>query len=111
MKQQSASELTLLFAKRLKEARRKSGLSQRRLGIVVGLDMFVASSRINRYEQSVHQPDIGTAYQLAEVLNVPAGYFYTDDDFIAQALLLLHDIKPEQKAQVLELLRSFSENL
>jgi transcriptional regulator with XRE-family HTH domain len=98
---QPASELTLLFAKRLKEAREIQGLSQRRLGLLVGLDMSVAGTRINRYEQSVHQPDIGTAYQIASVLDIPAAYFYTDDDFLAQSLLLLNRVKTESQREAL----------
>ena len=46
-----------VFSRRLKEARIKAGLSQKRLGIEAGMDEFVASTRINRYEKGVHQAD------------------------------------------------------
>jgi transcriptional regulator with XRE-family HTH domain len=100
----TASKSTSLFAARLKETRQASGLSQRKLGIAVGLDEFIAGSRINRYENGVHQPDIGTAHQLSRVLNVPVAYFYTQDEFMCKALLLLHQISPEQQEQTLNLL-------
>ncbi|WP_366931802.1 hypothetical protein [Paraburkholderia xenovorans] len=38
-----------VFGGRLKEARLRAGLSQKKLGIVAGLDPSVASTRINRY--------------------------------------------------------------
>lgn len=40
-----------IFCKRLKEARTAAGLSQKKLGIAAGIDEFVASTRINRYEK------------------------------------------------------------
>lgn len=98
------SDLKFLFAIRLKKIRSLSGLSQRRLGMAVGLDEFIAGTRINRYEQGIHQPDIGIVHKLAEILNVPVGYFYTRDDFMAEALLLLHRVKADQQAEVLKML-------
>lgn len=72
-----------VFCRRLKEARLATGLSQKRLGIAAGIDEFVASTRINRYEKGVHEADIHTAQKLAEVLNVPLAYFYIEDDKLA----------------------------
>ena len=43
---------------RLKQARLAAGLSQKMLGIEAGIDAFVASTRINRYELGVHKPDL-----------------------------------------------------
>lgn len=68
---------------RLKEARLAKGLSQKDLGIAAGIDPFVASPRINRYELSVHEPDIQTARRLANALGVPTAYLYCDDDELA----------------------------
>ena len=42
---------------RLKQARVAAGLSQKMLGIEAGIDAFVASTRINRYELGIHKPD------------------------------------------------------
>lgn len=57
------------------------------LGIEAGIDAFVASTRINRYELGIHKPDLLTVRKLAEVLKVPMAFFYADtDDEIAELL-------------------------
>ena len=76
-----------LFCLRLKEARLKKDLSQKELGKLAGIDEFVASTRINRYEKGVHEVDLETAGKLAEVLNVPLAYFYADDEMLAESIL------------------------
>ncbi|MCY9777570.1 helix-turn-helix domain-containing protein [Proteus mirabilis] len=81
-----------IFCKRLKEARLAAGLSQKSLGIAAGIDEFVASTRINRYEKGVHEVDIGTAQKLADVLDVPLAYFYTQDDQLALLVKSFHKL-------------------
>lgn len=82
------SEADQQWEARLKQARLAAGLSQKMLGIEAGIDEFVASTRINRYELGVHKPDLLIAKKLADVLNVPVAFFYTDaDDNLAQLLL------------------------
>ena len=76
-----------IFCKRLKEARLAAGLSQKRLGIAAGIDEFVASTRINRYEKGVHEADIHTAQKLAQTLNVPLAYFYVENDHLATIVM------------------------
>lgn len=84
-----------IFCKRLKEARLAAGLSQKKLGIAAGIDEFVASTRINRYEKGVHEADIHTAQKLAETLNVPLAYFYVENDQLA-ALVMNFDKLSEE---------------
>lgn len=60
-----------VYSRRLHEAREACGISQRNLGIEAGLDEFVASIRVNRYETGVHQPDLQTLQQLASLLGLP----------------------------------------
>lgn len=73
---------------RLKQARLAADLSQKALGIEAGIDQFVASARINRYELGKHKPDLLTVRKLAEVLKVPMAFFYSDtDDEVAELLL------------------------
>ena len=72
---------------RLREARERLGISQKQLGIKAGLDLSVASPRINQYETGKHVPDIQTAQRLAEVLGVPAPYLYAEDDQLATWIL------------------------
>ena len=67
--------------------RLKKNISQRNLGIMMGLDEFIASTRINRYEKGVHTPDYSTLKQIAKVLDVPPAYFYAEDDRLAKHIL------------------------
>lgn len=76
-----------VFSRRLRQAREAAGLYQKWLGIVIGLDPGVASTRIYRYEQAVHLPDIDTAQWLADRLQVPLPYLFTDDDGLARVIL------------------------
>ena len=76
-----------IFCKRLRASRLASGLSQKKLGMLAGIDEFVASTRINRYERGIHEVDVQTAQHLAAVLNVPLAYFYADDDRLAELIL------------------------
>ena len=69
---------------RLKAARLKAGLSQQKLGILAGIDEATASARMNQYEKGIHTLDFALACKLAEVLNVPASYFYTVEDDLAE---------------------------
>ena len=99
-----------LFANRLKAARKKTELSQRRLGIAAGMDEFVAGPRINKYEQGVHTPtDIEVAEKLAEVLRVPASYFFTRDDKLAEMILIFDGLTDERQDELLQELRTESE--
>ena len=74
------------FAKRLREAREAVGISQKQLGILAGIDEFVASARINQYERGKHMPDLLTAQRLAEKLRVPVSYLYEPNDDLAALL-------------------------
>lgn len=75
-----------VYSRRLREAREAHGISQRSLGIEAGLDEFVASTRINRYETGVHQPDLQTLQRLAAVLGLPVAYFYAEDEELAKLI-------------------------
>lgn len=75
-----------VYSVRLREARETYGISQRNLGIKAGLDDFVASTRVNRYETGVHQPDLQTLQRLADVLDLPVAYFFAEDDALAQLI-------------------------
>jgi len=76
-----------LFSRRLKEARKRAGLSQKQLGILSGIDEFSASARINQYERAKHLPDLDTSKRLADVLNVPMAFLYCYEDELAELLL------------------------
>lgn len=90
---------------RLKQARIAAGLSQKMLGIEAGIDAFVASTRINRYELGIHKPDLLTVRKLAKVLKVPMAFFYADtDDEIAELLFRYGKASEEVRLKVQTLL-------
>ncbi|WP_194725437.1 helix-turn-helix domain-containing protein [Noviherbaspirillum malthae] len=89
-----------VWGRRLREARLAAGLSQKQLGIDAGLDEFVASTRINRYELGIHKADYQIAQRLAVLLRVPTGYFYTEDDDLASIMVIYHRLPETGKAEV-----------
>ncbi|WP_038909283.1 helix-turn-helix domain-containing protein [Dickeya oryzae] len=95
-----------VFCQRLKQARLAKGLSQKKLGIAAGIDEFVASTRINRYEKGVHEASIDTAQQLADALDVPLAFFYTADDQLAELMLVFWEMPPEKRADILVLAKT-----
>ena len=90
-----------VFGARLKEARLEAGLSQKQLGIEAGLDPFVASTRINRYELGIHKADYGFANRLAAVLRVPVAFFYADDAELARLILLFGRLPKRRQGDLL----------
>lgn len=76
-----------VVARRLREAREISGLSQKQLGIKAGIDEFSASPRINQYERGKHTPDFSTVERLAKVLKLPTPYFYCREDDLARLIV------------------------
>jgi len=95
-----------VWTKRLKQARLASGLSQKDLGVAAGLDEFVASTRINRYEVGVHQADYPMAVRLASVLKVPVAYLYCDNNEMANMLLAFHGASKAARHAALKVLSS-----
>ncbi|WP_053084928.1 helix-turn-helix domain-containing protein, partial [Yersinia similis] len=77
---------------RLKEARLRAGLSQERLGILAGIDEAAASARMNQYERGIHTPDFELICRFAEVLQVPACYFYTVEDDLADVIIKYYEV-------------------
>ena len=97
----------MLFARRLREARLRSGLTQMQLGVMAGVDEFSASSRLNQYERGKHVPDILTARNMAQVLDVPLCYFYADEDEHARLLLIFNSLTIRKRRSILK----FSEEM
>ena len=81
------------------------GLSQKKLGILAGIDEFAASTRVNRYERGVHEVDIQTAQRLASVLDVPLAWFYAEDDGLAELILLFSRSSSHIQQAILQPLR------
>lgn len=87
-----------IFGRRLREARLRADIPQDRLGVYIGLDETVASARISRYETGIHEPAFDTAVRIGQVLNVPAAYFYCENDELADFVLVWDSLgEPERK--------------
>lgn len=86
---------------RLREARTLAGISQRQLGVLVGLDLSVASVRMNQYERGVHEPHYGIVKRLADVLGVPTAYFYADDPALAQLISQFGKLTSPEREELL----------
>lgn len=91
-----------IFSIRLRVARKAKNLSQERLGILAGIDESSASARMNQYETGKHVPDFLMATKIADVLEVPVAYFYTNDDLMAEIILKIHLMTYLQKLEVLK---------
>lgn len=94
-----------IFCKRLRAMRLASGLSQKKLGILAGIDEFAASTRVNRYERGIYEVDIQTAQRLASVLDVPLAWFYAEDDRLAELILLFSRSPSHIQQAILQTLR------
>ncbi len=90
-----------IIAKRLGEARVRSGLSQKKLGILAGIDEFSASPRINQYERGKYAPDFRTIERIAKVLGVPSAYFYAVEDDLAAWILAFAEARPAVRRRCL----------
>lgn len=91
-----------LWGCRLKEVRSAAGISQKQLGIQAGLNQFVASTRINRYEGGVHKADYQIAQRLANILDIPIGYLFTEDDKLAELMLIYHRMSQRKRAGLIK---------
>ena len=96
------------MSRRLREARIAKGLSQKRLGVLVGIDPSSASSRINQYERDKYVPDFRIAERLANRLDVPVTYLYAEDDRLARMILAFVALPARKQSKVLRLMESGS---
>lgn len=102
--------MTTLIGKRLAQARKRVGLSQKELGIKAGMDEFAASPRINQYERGKHTPDFETATRLAKVLKIPPSSLYTKDNRLAEIILLYGSLPAKDKQKGLEFFKKLTRN-
>lgn len=94
------------FPKRLKAARKAAGLSQKKLGILSGIDEFSSSARMNQYEKGTHSPDYSMVQRISAVLEVPEAYFYADDDGLAELVELYGKLNKAKKQELVSLLEA-----
>ncbi|MBY7898507.1 helix-turn-helix domain-containing protein [Vibrio fluvialis] len=93
---------------RLKAARKKAKITQKDLGVKIGMEESSASGRMNHYEKGRHVPDIGTLTRIAEELNVPLNYFFCKDEVTAELACLIDKLSDEDKKGLLDKLSSKS---
>lgn len=96
------SKLRAIFCKRLYQRRTELGISQRTLGMQIGLTKPVAHVRINRYELGVHEPDMKTIQRLAEQLGVPVAYLFAEDDRLARIILAFDGLSVTEQERLLK---------
>ncbi len=93
---------------RLKQARKHAKITQKNLGIMIGMDESSASGRMNHYEKGRHTPDISTLKKMADALGVPLNYFFCEDNESAELATAISKLTIEQKNQVIEFIRVIS---
>lgn len=92
---------TRLFATRLRALRLEAGWSQAALGERIGLSKDTASTRINRYEQGVHTPDLATARALARELRVDLAYLFAEDERLAKLIKAFGTLSEKERNELL----------
>jgi len=82
---------------RLKQARKKAKITQKDLGIKIGMEPSSASGRMNHYEKGRHTPDITALQRMADELNVPLNYFFCENDSAAELACLIDRLSEDEK--------------
>lgn len=90
-----------MISERLKVARLRVGLSQEKLGKLAGIDPTSASARMNQYERGKHSPDYRLMCKVAEILDMPVSWFYTQDDDMARLQEIFFNLPPETRRDLL----------
>ncbi|MDK2763420.1 helix-turn-helix domain-containing protein [Alteromonas macleodii] len=98
-------QLTNPIPSRLKNARVSQGISQKELGIRIGLDESSASSRMNHYEKGRHSPDLQTLKKIADELEVPLAYFFCESELSAELSCLIEKLSDEEKSKLINSLK------
>jgi len=95
----------------LREARLAKGLTQAQLGAVLGLDEEnSAAPRVSRYERGDRVPDPATMEKLAQALGMPVAYFHATNDLVAETLLVMSRLEPEQQRELLTKVRDYAQS-
>jgi transcriptional regulator with XRE-family HTH domain len=97
------------FTERLKEARNRMKISQKDLGIKIGIDPSSASGRMNHYETGRHMPDLDTLKKLAKELDVPVNYFFCETEENATLARLIDKLDEDTKRKLIQLLENKTE--
>ncbi|MFB2656323.1 helix-turn-helix domain-containing protein [Shewanella xiamenensis] len=95
---------------RLKQARKRAGITQKNLGVMIGMEESSASSRMNHYEKGRHVPDISTLRKLAAALDVPMSYFFCEDDLSAELAIKIEKLHQTEKEKLLQFIEKLQQS-
>jgi transcriptional regulator with XRE-family HTH domain len=95
-----------VLARRLRAARERLGLSQREVGLLMGLPAKVAAPRINQYERGSAEPSVEDLQRLAEALGVPAPMLVAEDPALVRLLAAWADAPARSRQQALRQLEA-----
>ncbi|MBW8375981.1 MAG: helix-turn-helix domain-containing protein [Stenotrophomonas sp.] len=98
-----------VVAARLRQAREIRGMSQREVGVRMGLDKITASARISRYESTAMSISLEALFELAEALEVPPAFLLASSAGMADAILALGEQTQGQQDQLAKVLVSLSQ--
>lgn len=91
---------------RLKQARKHAKITQKNLGIMIGMDESSASGRMNHYEKGRHTPDISALRKMADALGVPLNYFFCEDEESAELACLIAKMSASDRQKLIRQLLS-----
>lgn len=86
---------------RLKQARKKAKITQKDLGIKIGMEPSSASGRMNHYEKGRHTPDVTALQRMADELDVPLNYFFCESESTAELVCLIDKLSEEEKMKLI----------
>ena len=70
-----------------------------------------ASARMNQYETGKYAPDLLMVTKIAEVLEVPVAYFYTENNLMAEIIMQLQFLTELQQKEVLDFVNKINPNI
>ncbi|MFA4445496.1 helix-turn-helix transcriptional regulator, partial [Xanthomonas perforans] len=97
-----------IVAARLRQARERRGLSQREVGMRMGLDKDTASARISRYESGAMSISLEALFEMAEALEVPPAFLLASTPGMADAIMALGEQSHTQQDQLAKALMALS---
>ncbi|HGM5918198.1 TPA: helix-turn-helix domain-containing protein [Stenotrophomonas maltophilia] len=96
------------MAARLRQARVLRGLSQREVGVRMGMDKDTASARISRYESEGMSISLEALFELAQALEVPPAYLFATTPAMADAILALGEQSAARQAKLADMLNALT---
>lgn len=90
-----------LVGQRIRSRREELGWSQEKLGVLIGIDESSSRARISRYELGNHEPQLGTARNIAKALGVPLAYLYCEENDVAGLLLALGKMPTKKRSSII----------